>query len=413
MPGSISDRDDWDVWLYMGGRGTGKTKAGSGTTILWAQDNPGIIIHLVSATVADYRDVMVEGESGILASSPPGFRPKWTPSRRLLEWPNGSKAICFAAEEPRRLRGPQCHKAWCDEIVAWERPETWDMLRFGCRLKTDGGHPQIMISTTPAPIPILRELVDDPQCVLTRGTTFDNAANLSEAFLHAVRQKYEGTRLGRQELYAELIWDAPGALWSRDLLDSTRVPATFFERSAGSGWVQSGVEQMRVVVAVDPSVSTSEKADETGIVVACRGTDGKGYVLADYSGKYTPAEWARKAVWAYHHHRADRIVAEKNQGGVMVEDTLRHVDRNASIKLVSASRGKRTRAEPISALSEQKKILFVGMHEQLEDQLCTWDASDEKQANKSPDRLDAFVWAMTELMLQPTVRRNVTNLAPF
>ena len=381
----------------------------------------GCIIHLVAATASDYRDVMVEGESGILNISPPGFRPRWYPSRRRLEWPNGSIAICFAAEEPRRLRGPQCHKAWADELVAWEHLDStkdspWDMLRFGNRLKYPGHRPQIMVSTTPKPVPILRDLISDEKCVVTKGSTFDNAANLSEAFLHAVKKKYEGTRLGRQELYAELLDEAAGALWSRDMLDGNRIsPAEF---SARFGLGRDGHEitdgrtlsLLRVVVAIDPSVATSEMADETGIIVAARGSDGYAYVMADYSGKMSPHEWAQRAVRSYRTHRADRIVAEANQGGDMVELTLRHVDATAPIKLVHASRGKRTRAEPISSLSEQGKIKFVGMFPKLEDQLCTWDAAE---STDSPDRLDAFVWAMTELMLQPTVHRNFDNLVPF
>lgn len=418
LPGSYSDRLDWDVFLLLAGRGFGKSRSGAEAVNYWAKKYPGIIIHLVASAEADYRDVMVEGESGILSCSPQGFMPEWKPSKRRLEWPNGTRAICFSSEKPRQLRGPQCHKAWADEVAAWEKinatDNSWHQLRFGCRLKYDAPdfRPQIIASTTPTPIQIIRDMVKDEKVEVTTGSTFDNADNLAEAFLNAVVQKYEGTRLGRQELYAELLWDAAGALWHRDLLDANRVdPDQFRARQNAEFTDGNGFHFTRIVVAIDPSISTSEGSDETGIVVCGRGIDGCGYVLADYSGKYTPLEWAKKAVWAFREHKADRIVAEANQGGEMVEATLRNVDRTAPIKLVKASRGKRTRAEPISALTEQHKIKFIGIHDKLEDQLCTWDAADTKQ--DSPDRLDAFVWAMTELMLQPTAHRNFSQLVAF
>lgn len=393
--GAALDRTDWSFWMLLAGRGFGKTRAGSEFAIQKARELPGSHGALVAATADDARKTMlsaglehVEGASGILAVSPPDFRPVFEPSKRVITWPNGSVATLYSAEEPDRLRGPQHHWGWADEIAAWEKEaEAWDQFLFGLRL---GDHPQACITTTPRPIRIVRDFLADPRTVITRGTTYDNRDNLAPSFLSKIAGKYEGTRLGRQELYAEILDDVPGALWSWQRIDDLRV-------------VQAPSELRRIVVAVDPAVSSSETSDETGIVVAgvgdchCRGEGARhGFVLADRSGKYSPNGWAKAVVAAYRDHDADRVVAEKNNGGELVEVNLRTVDRQIPIRLVHAAKGKRTRAEPVAALYEQGKVHHVGSHARLEEQLTTWDPL---QSPDSPDRLDALVWALSELML--------------
>ncbi|WP_091680865.1 DNA-packaging protein [Methylocapsa palsarum] len=374
--------DDWTIWIYLAGRGAGKTR--SGVEWVRAQVESGVSrIALIAPTAADSRDVLVEGESGILATSPSWNRPIWEPSKRRLTWPNGAIATTFSSEEPDRLRGPQHGAALCDEFAAWQNVEaTWDMMMFGLRL---GKRPRAMITTTPRPLKILKQLVAraGQDVVLTRGRTADNAANLAPTFLTAIVNRYEGTRLGRQELGGEILSDVQGALWNRDLLEATRI--------------QKGSEppMRRIVVAIDPATSVGANSDLTGIVVAGLGDDGRGYILQDLSGRYSPIEWATKAVAAYRSHRADRIVAESNQGGMMVETTLRAVDRTIPIRLVHASRGKITRAEPISALFEQHRAHIVGCLPELEDELCSF----EPGSANSPDRLDAAVYALTDLQI--------------
>ena len=290
----------------------------------------------------------------------------------------------FSSEEPDRLRGPQHGAAWCDELCSWRNVrDTWDNLQFGLRL---GKQPRQVITTTPKPIKLLKELVkrDGQDVIVTRGQTSDNAANLAPSFLSQIVARYEGTRLGRQELNAEILEDVQGALWTRDLLEQTR---------KNKGEIPP---LKRIVIAIDPAVSVTESSDETGLLVCGLGVDGHGYVLEDASGKFSPVEWARRAVSLYRNYGADRIVAEKNQGGVMVESTIRAVDQNVSLKLVHASKGKITRAEPISALFEQRRAHLVGGFDLLEDQLATYQAGSAA----SPDRLDALVWGLTELMIE-------------
>jgi phage terminase large subunit-like protein len=349
---------------------------------------------LVAATSDDARKTMlsagmesVTGMSGILAVSPPDFRPVYEPSKRMLTWPNGSVATLYTAEEPDRLRGPQHHWAWVDEIAAWANEQAaWDQLLFGLRL---GRQPQAVITTTPRPIPIVRRILADKHAVVTRGRSRDNSANVAPAIFDTILSRYEGTRIGRQELDGEVLEDAEGALWNGAQIERLRVrihPAL-----------------RRVVVAIDPAVSNNEGSDETGIVIAgvgecpCKGTpELHGFVLEDRSGKHSPDEWARAAIGAYQDHSADRIVAEINNGGALVEMNLRTVDRNVAYLGVHAAQGKRTRAEPVAALYEQGKVHHVGSFAKLEDQLCTWEALS---GQRSPDRLDAMVWALTELML--------------
>lgn len=365
----------WQVWLVKAGRGWGKTRTGA--EWIRAQAQPGARIALVGATAADVRDVMIEGESGILSVCAPWERPRYEPSRRRLTWPNGAIATAYSAEEPDRLRGPQHTHAWCDEVAAWASPDTWDMAMMGLRL---GQRPRVMATTTPKGVPLMRRIEASPGLIVTRGRTLDNAGNLAPSFLSGLMARYEGTRLGRQELEGEDLHDNPDALWSRDQLDATRV--------------QQAPHFARVVVAIDPAATSKDSSDETGIVVAAVGDDGRGYVLADRSGRFKPDAWARRAIEAYHEYQADRIVAEGNQGGEMVAHVLNTVQAGLPLRIVHASRGKATRAEPIAALYEQGRISHVGSLAQLEDQLCTWTPGAA-----SPDRLDALVWALTELFL--------------
>jgi len=392
---------DWRVWVFLAGRGCGKTR--SGAEWIRAQVEAGCRrIALVAPTAADARDVIVEGESGILAVSLAVDRPNYEPSKRRLTWPNGAIATTYSADEPERLRGPQHDAAWCDELGAWRYPEAWDMLMFGLRL---GADPRVMVTTTPRPTKLIKDLVADPTVVITRGSTYNNRANLAGAFLQQIVKKYEGTRLGRQELNAELLEDVPGALWNRALLEAARPPIGFVLP-----------DLVRVVVAIDPAASSGEDSDETGIIVAGKDKLSRGYVLADLSGRYTPIEWAKIAVSAYKAHGADRVVAEVNNGGEMVEATLRVVDDNLAYTAVHATRGKVVRAEPVSALYEQGRIRHMGAFTALEDQMCEFtpdlDRSKPKRdrtdpsslgmggAHSSPDRADALVWAFTELLVE-------------
>ncbi len=371
----------WFVWALMAGRGFGKTRVGAEWTIEQAR-TPGTRIALVAKNPADARDVLVEGESGILACSPPWFAPVYEPSKRRLTWPNRSMATTYSAESPDDLRGPQHHKAWVDEFAKYKYPQdTWDNLMLGLRLGED---PQAVVTTTPRPIPSLKAIIKDPRTIVTRGSTYENAANLAPSFLREILKQYEGTRLGRQELHAELLEDVPGALWHRAEIEGLRV--------------KTHPDLVRLVVAIDPAATSGEDSDETGIVAAGLGVDGHGYVLLDGSGKYTPGGWGSRAVAHYETLKADRIVGEVNNGGEMVGHTVRMAaqadGKFVNYLAVHASRGKQTRAEPIAALYEQGRVHHVGMLPELEDQMCTW-----LPGMKSPDRMDALVWALTDLMI--------------
>lgn len=388
-PSQLPPDGDWRVWLLLAGRGFGKTRTGAELMRARAIARTARRLALVAPTAGDARDVMVEGESGILAISPPWERPRYEPSKRRLTWPNGATATLFSADEPERLRGPQHDTAWCDELASWRYPEAWDMLMFGLRLGTD---PRVVVTTTPRPTTLLRELIIDPSVVVTRGTTYDNRSNLAPSFLGQVVRKYQGTRLGRQELDAELLEDAAGALWTRGIIEGTRARAA--------------PPLIRVVVAIDPAVTATDEADETGIIVAGRDSYGHAWVLADTSGRYQPIEWARTAISAYRAHRADRIVAEVNNGGDMVEATLRMIEPNVPFTAVRASRGKITRAEPIAALYEQGRVHHLGAFPKLEDQMCAFVADTRgslkiSSTSSSPDRVDALVWALTDLLVDP------------
>ena len=377
-PKQLPPSGDWRTWLINAGRGFGKTRIGAEETRKAKDRYP--ILHLAGPTSGDVRDIMVEGESGILSISPNWDRPAYEPSKRRLTWKNGAKAILFSADEPDRFRGPQCYWAWCDELAAWRYPDAWDQLQFGLRL---GTNPQCVVTTTPRPTKLIRELIADPTTVVTRGSTFDNKANLAPAFLEQVKAKYEGTRLGRQELYAELLEDTPGALWTWPMLDPIRL-ATVPDRAA----------MARIVVAVDPAVTSNKDSDATGIVVVGLGHDGLGYVLEDATGIYTPLGWAEVVVRLFRKWMADLVIAEVNNGGDLVEINVRQVDKTIPYKAVWASKGKRTRAEPVSALYEQARIRHAPALRDLELQQTTWSAGT---GEASPNNIDAEVWGFTEL----------------
>ncbi|MEQ1887579.1 MAG: terminase family protein [Alphaproteobacteria bacterium] len=381
----------WVSWLLLGGRGAGKTRAGAewvrasvaGKTPLGRGQRSRIA--LIGETIGSARDVMVEGESGILAISPAWARPKYEASKRRLIWPNGAQAQLFSAEDPDGLRGPQFDGAWADELTKWRHSrETWDMLQFGLRL---GADPRQVITTTPRPQRLLRDLLADAHTVVSRATSYANAANLAPQFFDRITAQYEGTRLGRQELLAELLEDNPDALWSRAQIDRCRV--------------KTAAEMRRIVVAVDPPAASTANSDACGIIVAGLGVDGAGYVLADYSVQgVSPHVWASRAVAAYRDFQADRLVAEVNQGGDMVESVIRQVDPNLPVRSVRASRGKAARAEPVSALYEQGRVHHVGALPALEDEMAEFTRGfNRAAAGWSPDRVDALVWALTELML--------------
>ena len=383
-PNQLAPDGDWLVWLILAGRGFGKTRCIAEWAIQQAK-TPNSRGAIVGATASDVRDVLIEGESGIMNISAPWYMPVYEPSKRRITWPNGSIATTYTADEPNRLRGPQHHWAICDELAAWRYPEAWDMLMFGLRL---GEKPRVAVATTPRPIPILKDLIKQDTTHLTRGTTFENLHNLAPAFYDQITAKYEGTRLGRQELYAEILDDVPGALWTRDIIEQNRVT--------------KHPELVRVVVGVDPAASTGE----TGIVVAGVGTDGHGYVLDDLSTSASPQQWGTQAITGYHKHQADRIAVEANNGGDMCIQTLKTIDNTAATKKLWASRGKQTRAEPIAAMYEQGRIHHVGLFGTLEDEYCTWVPGEGMD---SPNHLDAAVWALTDLMMHNTRIEQVTN----
>jgi predicted phage terminase large subunit-like protein len=374
-PEQLAPPDPWSIWLIKAGRGWGKTRVGA-EWVRNMKDSVGRIA-LIGPTAADVRDVMVDGDSGIIPISPPWDKPEYQPSKRRVVWQNGSVAYMYSADEPERLRGPQHGAAWCDEAGSWRYPDTWDMMMFGLRL---GKNPKVAVTTTPRPTPMLKQIQSAPNAVITRGTTYENRANLAASFFDSIITKYEGTRLGRQELEGHDLDDSPGAMWNRDQIDKFRI--------------RKALEMVRIVVAIDPAVTSKDDSDETGIVVVGKDEFGHAYVLEDCSIKGTPDEWGRAAIQAMNRHQADRIIAEVNQGGDMVRYVLETIDKNVPVKMVRASRGKVSRAEPVSALYEQGKVHHVGVFHKLEDQMCTWEPG-----MPSPDRMDAMVWGMTELML--------------
>lgn len=399
----------WSIWLYLAGRGSGKTRTGAEWIKEEVEKGDARFIALVSQSAADARDVMVEGESGILSVYPDKKKPKYEPSKRRISWPNGAIATIYTAEDPDQLRGPNHDIAWADEIAAFRHvDELWSNLMLGLRL----GKSKCFLSTTPRAIPFIKALIIrsmnlDPNVELksvevykpdrirdvfvTKGSTYDNKENLSNTFMNQIIAQYEGTRLGQQELLAEILLDVEGALWSRQTLDANRVESIEFE------------DLVRIVVSLDPTVATAENATETGMIVMGKHKNGHGYTIADKSLVASPDKWAREAVKAYEFYQADRIIAEKNNGGEMITLTIRTVNASVPVTLVWASRGKLTRAEPVAALDEQHKLHMVGTFPKLEDELCTYDGEGD-----SPNRLDAYVWAATELFIGKKLSRGLT-----
>ena len=378
----------WTTWLVLGGRGAGKTRLGAEWVRAVANgtapyaDQRCFNIALVGETAHDAREVMIEGPSGLLQISPRDERPLWMPTRRRLEWPSGAIGMVFSAEDPEQLRGPQFDAAWCDELAKWTYVEaTFDMLQFGLRL---GLRPRQLITTTPRPIPLIKRLVADPRTAVTRAPTHANAAHLSPAFLDEVLARYAGTRLGRQEIDGEIIEERSDALWTRGMIEAARV--------------SSAPPLRRIVVGIDPPGSGRPGADSCGIVAAGIAEDGCIYVLEDATVEgLSPHGWASRAVALYHRRKADSLVAEVNMGGDMVRAVIQQVDANVPLRTVHATRGKWLRAEPVAMMYQQGKVKHVEPPLQaLEDEMCDFGLGG-LSSGASPDRLDALVWAVTEL----------------
>lgn len=399
-PLNARDGGPWTTWLVMGGRGAGKTRTGAewvrGLALGEADFAVGPVgrIALVAETAADAREVMVEGVSGILAVHRRWDRPQWQPSRRRLEWKNGAVAQIFSAEDPESLRGPQFECAWLDEFAKWRHAEeTFDMLQFGLRL---GAHPRQLVTTTPRPIPILRKLIDDPHVAVSRAATMRNAENLAPGFLERMIARYAGTRLGRQEIEGLIIEERADALWSREMIEAARCAVTPALKS--------------IVVAIDPPASSSNRADNCGLIAAGIDEAGVVHILEDASiSAARPQKWARAAIALFEKLEADQLVAEVNQGGDMVEAVIREVDANAPVIKVRATRGKYLRAAPVAQLYEQGRVKHARPFPQLEDEMCAF-GPDGLPGSRSPDRLDAMVWAVTALALtrkagEPRMRR--------
>ena len=399
---------DWRTWVIMGGRGAGKTRAGAEWVRAEVEGDrpldPGrsARVALVGETIEQVREVMIHGESGILACSPPDRKPEWQSTRKRLVWPNGAVAQVFSAHEPDALRGPQFDAAWVDELAKWKKAEdTWNMLQFGLRL---GEYPRQCVTTTPKNTAVLKAILNNPSTVVTRAPTEANKANLAASFLEEVRARYAGTRLGRQELDGVLLEDAEGAFWTSAMLERARVDVT--------------PELDRIVVAVDPPVTGHGRSDDCGIIVAGAVTRGapqewRAVVLKDVSvSAASPTEWARAALEAMQEFGADRLVAEVNQGGDLVETVIRQLDALVPYKAVRASRGKSARAEPVAALYEQGRISHLRDLGALEDQMCRMTAQGF-EGKGSPDRVDALVWALHDLLLEPQARWKRPQMRPL
>lgn len=388
--------EDWEVWLILAGRGYGKTRTGAETVRDLVESGRAKRIGLIAPTSADARDTMVEGESGILAVCPPWNRPRYFPSKRRVVWPNGVQATLFSAEEPERTRGPQHDVLWGDEPASWVSKEIWTNAAMGLRL---GRRPIAIVTGTPKPVPMVLDIMNDPKTVTTRGSTFENSGNLAAAYIAQVKRIYSGTRIGRQELYAEVLQDMPGALFSQLLIDLTRVA--------------QAPQLERVVISVDPPLTSESGSDECGIMAVGRGPAPVGvsekalaklegphaYVLKDHSVRGSPNEWARAAVKAYYEHKADALVAEINAGGEMVETVVRGIDPNINFQAVRAMRGKAKRAEPCAALYEQLKVHHVGPaenFEKLEKQQRVFTGMNGRR----DDRTDANNWALHDLVVE-------------
>ncbi len=388
-PNQVPSEEDWRIWLLLAGRGFGKTRTGAEWVRARVESGASRRIALVARTPHEVRDIMIQGDSGILAVCPPWNTPTWESSKRRLTWPNGAMAFAYSSYEPDQLRGPQFDAAWCDELASWQYPRlTWDNLAFGLRL---GANPKCVVTTTPKPIELLRELTERNDVEITSGSSYDNKQNLPSGFIDNIAAQYEGTSAGQQEIYAELLREADDALWKREWIDQNRVES-------------AAPDEMRhKAVAIDPAVTFNpNRSDETGIIVA--GISGgwhisererQYYVIEDASGVMTPDAWATRAVELARKHQADFITGETNQGGALIETVLRHAEGGKSVRFkgVHATISKRARAEPIAALYEQGRVHHVGEFTQLEDQMCGWTP----QSSNSPDRMDALVWAINGL----------------
>lgn len=376
-PEQLPPPGSWRIWLVMAGRGFGKTRTGAE----WVRERIKTFpfTNIIGATADDARDIMIEGESGILAICPPHERPVYLPSKRRLEWPNGAKSLIFTADEPDRLRGKQHDGIWCDEIASWRYPESWDQAMFGLRLGLD---PRVVATTTPKPVKIVRDILDQAKdtdtVAVTRGSSYANIDNLAPAFFDQIVRRYEGTRLGRQELQGELLEDVEGAFWTRSMLDATRVKVA--------------PDLQRIVVAIDPATTHGDDADFTGIAVCGVDFSREVYVLHAEQVRLSPDGWARRAINLYDQYNADAVIAERNQGGEMVEHTIRTVRSSLRIKTVHASKGKAVRAEPVVALYEQNRAHHVGTFADLEDQMTSFPVAVAHE-----DILDAVVYAITDL----------------
>jgi len=366
----------------LAGRGWGKTRTGAEDIAIYAMDNANVNCAVVAPTHGDLRRVCFGGPSGLLSIIPKECLLKskeqagYSSTVSEIRLWNGSKIIGFAAQEPERLRGPQFHRAWCDEVASWRYPEAFDQLLFGLRL---GDKPQVTITTTPKPTKLIKDLIERDDVHITRGSTFENEANLAESALAMLKEKYEGTNLGRQELYAEIIEDFEGTLWNSKMIDEARI--------------NDDRDLMKIVVAVDPAVTANDNSDETGIVIVGKDYNNEFYVLEDLSGRHTADKWGRICVNAFYEWEADRIICETNNGGDLVERLIRNIDTNVPYRSVRATRGKILRAEPIAALYEQRRVHHVGAFPELEQQMCSYTGDTQS----SPDRLDALVWGLTEL----------------
>ena len=375
---------DWIYWLILAGRGAGKTRTGAETVRIWARRRG--FVNLIGATRQDARDIMVTGESGLLAICPPAERPVFARAADRLEWPSGAISQIFSAEEPDRLRGKQHDKLWADELAAWRDPDAFDQAMLGLRL---GRKPQAVLTTTPRPSKLIKRLVADPDAVVTRGTTFDNARFLPKAFLKRIAARFEGRALGRQELYGDIVEEAQGALWTRALLERQRLPTP-----------RPLEDYAEIVIGVDPPARSGSKSDECGIVVVARTVGREVHVIADLTSQgETPGQWSARVVEGYRRFRANRVVAEINNGGEMVAQVMRQHDPLLPVRAVTATRGKFVRAEPVAAAYERGVVFHCGVFAKLEDQLCALVADfDSRAAGFSPDRADALVWAVSDIL---------------
>ena len=375
---------DWVYWLILAGRGAGKTRAGAEAVRQWTKTFA--LVNLIGATHDDVRDIMVLGESGLMAICPKGERPRYARATARLAWPNGAVSQLFSAEEPDRLRGKQHMKLWCDELAAWRHADAFEQALLGLRL---GDKPQAVITTTPRPTKIIKHLIEDKDAIVTRGSTFDNRHHLAQAFIERITARYAGRAIGRQELFAEIVEEAPGALWTRALIERQRLAA-----GAAPG------DYAEIVVGVDPPAKSGAKADECGIVVVGKTAPGAIHVIADLTSQGdTPGQWASRVVAAFRRFKANRVVAEINNGGEMVVEVLRQSEPNLPVRTVTATRGKFLRAEPVAAAYERGIVFHLGAFGKLEDQLCALTPDfDSRASGFSPDRADALVWAIADLI---------------